>query len=145
MESYELIPLLSEVDPEEKAEGSIDPLGLYLIADRLALRLVPGVRERMDRPRFLTVIAVGQEVTRDFHDRLAADGITPPWLAYEWLIVEALVQEEEGSEAIKSLPGSLKARDALKHRMHLSAKNYLKTPKVFGFHGVYRQIGRAHV
>ncbi len=37
---------LSEYDPPLTSEGSIDPLGLYPIADALGVRLVPGVRER---------------------------------------------------------------------------------------------------
>jgi len=41
-----LMPLLSEADPAESAEGSIDPLGMYPIADALASRMVPGVQER---------------------------------------------------------------------------------------------------
>jgi len=54
-----LTPLLTEADPAETSEGSIDPLGLYSIADALVTRLVPGVRERQKHPRFLTAIAVG--------------------------------------------------------------------------------------
>jgi len=49
-----LLPLLSEADPAATSEGSLDPLGLYAIADSLAGRLVPGLRERMTHPRFLT-------------------------------------------------------------------------------------------
>ncbi len=41
-----LMPLLSEADPRVSAEGSIDPLGTYAIADALAVRMIPGVRER---------------------------------------------------------------------------------------------------
>jgi hypothetical protein len=51
-------PLLSEADPKQSQEGSIDPLGTYPIADALAVRLAPGVRERQSRPRFLTAMAV---------------------------------------------------------------------------------------
>ena len=50
-------------DPIGSSEGSLDPLGLYLIADQLAMKLVPGVRERMLRVRFLTAMAVGALVT----------------------------------------------------------------------------------
>lgn len=34
-----LMPLLSEEDPVASSEGSLDPLGLYQIADSLAVRL----------------------------------------------------------------------------------------------------------
>ena len=44
-----LAPLLSEADPKESQEGTIDPLGTYPIADALAVRLAPGVRERRVR------------------------------------------------------------------------------------------------
>ena len=52
-------------DPALSAEGAIDPLGLYTIADalNLAVRLCPGVRERQSRPRWMTVIAAA---TPDF-------------------------------------------------------------------------------
>jgi hypothetical protein len=41
-----LMPILSEPDRHESVEGSIDPLGIYPIADILTSRRVPGVRER---------------------------------------------------------------------------------------------------
>lgn len=69
------LPKLSEYDPVTSAEGALDPLGLYAIADSLAVRLVPGIRERMSHPRFLTAIAVGNVITRLYDDDvLAADG-----------------------------------------------------------------------
>ncbi|TWT91631.1 hypothetical protein Pla100_50220 [Neorhodopirellula pilleata] len=53
-----LMPMLSEADPAESAEGSIDPLRIYPTTDPLASRMVPGVRERQQHPRFLMVIAM---------------------------------------------------------------------------------------
>ena len=53
MDEHVLSPLLSEADPAEPAEGAIDPLGLYQVADALAMRLVPDGRERQVRPRWL--------------------------------------------------------------------------------------------
>ncbi|MFN9411434.1 MAG: hypothetical protein ACK56W_25650 [Pirellula sp.] len=41
-----LTPMLSDAALQESARGSIDPLGIYPIADILASRLVPVVRER---------------------------------------------------------------------------------------------------
>ena len=52
-----VLPSLTSFDPETSSEGTLDPLGLYLIADQLATRLVPAVRERMQRIRFLTAMA----------------------------------------------------------------------------------------
>ena len=45
-------PFLTTYDPPGTSEGSLDPLGLYRIADQLAVQLVPAVRERMQRIRF---------------------------------------------------------------------------------------------
>ena len=63
-------PLLTEYDPTETSEGSIDPLGLYPISDSLATKLIPGVRERQKHPRFLTVIAISLAVCGDFDDEI---------------------------------------------------------------------------
>ncbi len=74
------IPLISEYDPALKSEGSIDPLGLYQIADNLAVKLISGVRERQSHPRFLTAIAVSMSLCTDFEDGVvAADGVSEPW------------------------------------------------------------------
>ena len=58
-------PFLTAYDPPGTSEGSLDPLGLYQIADQLAMQLVPAVRERMLRIRFLTAMAVGSLVIED--------------------------------------------------------------------------------
>ena len=47
------LPFLTSYDPSATSEGTLDPLGLYQIADQLAVQLVPAVRERMQRIRFL--------------------------------------------------------------------------------------------
>jgi hypothetical protein len=47
-------PFLTSYDPPGTSEGTLDPMGLYQIADQLAVQLVPAVRERMQRIRFLT-------------------------------------------------------------------------------------------
>jgi hypothetical protein len=57
------LPFLTAYDPPGTSEGTLDPLGLYQIADQLAVQLVPAVRERMQRIRFLTAMAVGGLVT----------------------------------------------------------------------------------
>jgi len=137
-------PFLSEYDPETKSEGSLDPLGTYSIADKLATVLVPGFRERMRRPRFLTAMAVGTVVCNQFDEELiAADDIIPPWQVYEWYVVQALVKTFRGKPDIIGLPGSDKASNAMNHDLKLNASRYLKSPSVFGFHGVYRTLARA--
>lgn len=69
-----LTPLLSEADPKASVEGSIDPLGIYAVADALAVRMIPGVRERQQHPRFLTSIAVSLSLCSEFPaDLIAAD------------------------------------------------------------------------
>lgn len=143
MQQYALAPLLTERDPVDSAEGGINPLGTEALADALAVRLVPGVRERQRRPRFLTAMAASLEVCRDFDEEtLARDGVSAPWQVFEWYLVEGLVRLAEDDKR-GGLPGSQKAARAIADGVPLSAKRYLKTPTVFGFHGVYRQLARA--
>ena len=142
MGDYTLAPLLTERDPRQSSEGGIDPLGLAAIADALGVRLVPGVRERQAHPRFLTAIATSLAVCAEFdEDTIAADRVSEPWQVFEWYLVEGLVRTSEDAETT-GLPGSLKAWRALEDGMPLSAKRYLKTPSIFGFHGVYRLLAR---
>lgn len=137
-----LAPLLTLEDREELAEGSLDPLGLYAIADSLAVRLAPGVRERQKHPRFLTAMAAGARVCADFDpETVAADGVSEPWLVFEWYAVTGLVRTLDG-EAVKGVPGRDKAARVIAEGVPLSAANYLKGPKVFGFHGTYRRLAR---
>ena len=51
------LPFVTEADPDRAGEGSLDPLGLVRIAERLADELAPEVTARMSRIRFLTAIA----------------------------------------------------------------------------------------
>lgn len=142
MQRYALAPLLSEMDEAESSEGGIDPLGTEPLADGLAVRLIPGVRERQRHPRFLTAMAVSLEICQDFdEDTMASDGVSPPWMVFEWYFVEGLIRSANG-EGTTGIPGSLKAARAIDDGVPLSAKRYLKTPTVFGFHGVYRQLAR---
>lgn len=137
-----LAPLLSERDEAESAEGGIDPLGLYTIADTLGVRLIPGVRERQSHPRFLTAIAASLAVCGDLSDEVvASDGVSEPWQVFEWYAVEGLARTSETSETV-GLPGGQKAASAITDGVPMSAKRYLKTPSVFGFHGIYRLLAR---
>lgn len=134
-------PLLTQHDPIDTGEGSIDPLGMYIVADALAVRLIPGVRERQKHPRFLTVTAVSLAVTEDFpEDVIASDGHSEPWLVFEWYVVEGFVRTLQNRKALRGLPGLDKAFDALHHNLPISADRYLKTPSVFGMHGIYRRL-----
>ncbi len=142
MENFAFAPVLTARDPVEAAEGGIDPLGTEPLADALAVRLVPGVRERQRHPRFLTAMAVSFEICNGFDDEtVAADGISPPWQVFEWYLVEGMVRTAEDIQPL-GLPGRLKAERAIADAVPLSAKRYLKTPTVFGFHGVYRLLAR---
>lgn len=138
------MPYRSLADPETQGEGSIDPLGLANLADQLADWLLPGMTARMWRPRFLTAMAVSSLVIEPFEEEVAKDGISPPWIALEWYYVEGvagLAEDKEGN--LRRIPGIDKARRALREKVPLSARRYLKTPKVFGFHGVYKRLARA--
>jgi len=81
------------------------PLGLYMIADQLATKLVPAVRERMLRIRFLTAITVGALVTEDLEPNERYPDL-PPFLVWEWLVVEAMVRSFPGDKDLWGLPGS---------------------------------------
>ncbi|HOI55907.1 MAG TPA: hypothetical protein PLP01_11705 [Phycisphaerae bacterium] len=138
-----LTPLLSLRDDEILGEGSLDPLGLYATADRLAVQLVPGVRERQQHPRFLTALAVSLHVASSFPDDIvASDGVSEPWQVFEWYMVEFMVRTASGGDELRGLPGRDKATSAIRDNVPLSAKRYLKTPSVYGFHGVYRILAR---
>lgn len=142
MQRYPLAPLLTEKDEAESSEGGIDPLGTEPLADALAVRLAPGVRERQRHPRFLTAMAVSLGICQDLDEEtVAADGISAPWMVFEWYLVEGLIRTADASETVGT-PGSLKAARAIADGVPLSAKRYLKTATVFGFHGVYRQLAR---
>lgn len=135
------VPFLTEMDTAEKSEGGLDPLGLEAIADALGTRLVPGVRERQTHPRYLTTIAVGLAVCEAFDSgRVATDGVSDPRRVFEWYVVQGLVLRFPGRPV--GVPGSLKAAKAIDDRVPLSAARYLKTPSVFGFHGIYRLLAR---
>jgi hypothetical protein len=135
------LPFLTLPDPLVTGEGALDPLGLAIIGDHLADQILPGLRARMSRPRFLTAIAVSAAVCDGLEDHFAADGITPSYLVFEWLVVEAFVRASEPQATLRT-PGIQKARDARQSDDAMCARTYLKTPTVFGFHGVYKPLAR---
>lgn len=134
------LPFVTSADPDRAGEGSLDPLGLARIADRLADSLAPEITARMSRIRFLTAIAVCSHVLEPLE--LAGPGGAPAYLAFEWHLVEALVRAPPESRT-DAVPGIQKARARLRDwRRHLDGPSYLETPKVFGFHGVYKRLAK---
>ena len=132
------LPELSAYDPPVAGEGSLDPMGLAAISDRLANRLVPGVRARMLRLRFVTAMAMGTMACETLADELAADGISTPAIGFEWLVIEGFVRRFPPRDMPAGIPGSQKARAVISRGQRLSAATYLKGPSVFGFNGVYK-------
>jgi hypothetical protein len=132
-------PFLTSYDPPGASEGTLDPLGLYQIADQLAVLLVPAVRERMQRIRFLTAMAVGSLVTQGIEEDPRQRDASP-YLVWEWLVVEALVRVMGDDPAIWGVPGTLVTRRAMDQHGYLDARSYLKTPRIFGFNGVYKRL-----
>ena len=136
------LPLLSIHDPEGAGSTSLDPLGLTPIGEQLAVELIPGVRERQTHPRYLTAIAVSHAICQDFaEETVAIDGFSEPWQVLEWYVVEGLVRSA-GTTSDAKVPGSQKTKKALAQGLPLCASRYLKTPTIFGFHGVYRLLAR---
>ena len=132
------LPELSAFDPLVEGEGSIDPMGLASISDQLANILVPGLRARMRRVRFVTAMAVGAIACETLTDEIPADRISTPAVCFEWLVLEAFVRRLGGPDFPQAVPGSLKARTVVNRSQRLSAATYLKGPTVFGFNGVYK-------
>jgi hypothetical protein len=136
-----ILPFLTQFDPPQQSEGSLDPLGLYSISDALGVRLAPGIRERQTTPRFMTLALVGMVACGELNDTRADGKGLPPWLVYEWLIVEALVRQLRGTPELQGVPGREKVLVTIDANDVVCARNYLKSPSVFGFHGIYRVLG----
>lgn len=141
MSDESILPFLSQFDPPEQAEGSLDPLGLYAIADALGVRLAPGVRERQTKPRYLTLALVGMAACGGDLAAVGDRKLIPAWLVYEWLVVESLVRELRGSPSLQGVPGRDKVLSTIAAGDVVCMRTYLKTPSVFGFHGIYRVLG----
>lgn len=140
-----LFPRQSELDTKLSNDGSIDPLALYPVSENLASMLVPGVRERMKNPRFLTLMAISYAVCGEFEDGTVANDemASPPWQVFEWYVVEGLVRSAQDGDDLSGLPGRDKAARAIEMDLSLSSNRYLKVASVFGFHGVYRPLAKA--
>lgn len=135
------LPFVSVADPATRDEGALDPLGLATVSDRLADWVLPGVTARMSRPRFLTAVAVSAALCEGLDDRPPGDGVTPAATVFEWLVVEGFARRAQRPD-VRQTPGIEKVSAAVKADMRMSARAYLKTPSVFGFHGVYKRLAQ---
>jgi hypothetical protein len=135
------LPFLTLPDPEIESEGALDPLGLSTISDRLAEEILPGLRARMSRPRFLTSVALAAAVCDGLEDKVAGDLVTPAYLVFEWLLIEGFVRAGTSKDTVGT-PGTLKVQRANNSGEPMCARNYLKSPSIFGFHGVYKPLAR---
>lgn len=133
------LPFLTSYDPPGSSEGTLDPLGLYQLADQLAVQLVPAVRERMQRIRFVTALTIGTYAIDEIEDDPKKRDASP-YLVWEWLVVEALARESGDDPSIRGVPGMLMAKRALRQHGYLDARSYLKNPEIFGFFGVYKRL-----
>ncbi len=132
------LPMLSAWDPGAIGEGSLDPCGLAALSDRLADRLVPGLRARMQRVRFVTAMAVGAAACQTLMEEVSGDGGSTPAICFEWLVVESFVRKIAPAQMPSGVPGSQKARRVVGTGGRLRRETYLKAPSVFGFNGIYK-------
>lgn len=131
----------TQLDALSNGGGSLDPMGLYAIADLMATTLVPGVRERMSNLRYLTASAYGAEVCRGMPTEPMLQARLEPYMALEFHLVSGWIyqfREREGE--IAGLPGIQKSQECFQGNRRLTPGRYLKTASVFGFHGVYRTL-----
>ena len=135
-------PVISLADPILESEGGVDPLSLSRTYERLADRFLPAVTVRMSRIRFLTAMCLGALVCREQRDEIARDEVTPPWLVCEWYVIESFARTLDAARG-ERIPGLLKVRNCLQNQRPVSAAAYLKTPKVFGFNGIFRRLATA--
>ncbi len=135
------LPFLTLFDAGDRTEGALDPLGLATTGDRLANWILPGMTARMSRPRFLSAMVVASAVCDGLEEAIAGDHLTPAAIVFEWLLVEGFARRG-ADDQIKGTPGINKARAAIAAQLPMSAVRYLKTPNVFGFHGVYSRLAR---
>lgn len=140
------LPRLSIYDPAEASEGTIDPLGLALLAGRLADKLVPGFTERSRRPRFLTALAVGARILsrEGYPDGVYGDHPDGPAnIAFERLVLESFAHRSaKGEEGLLGVPGIGKARAAAGSGARLSSNLYLKAPGAVGLWVAYKRLAR---
>ena len=84
-------------------------------------------------------MAVGSIVVADLDSNLIYPD-TAPHIVWEWLVVEALIREMDGEAGLWGVPGTNVARRAIREFGYIDTRSYLKTPRIFGFHGVYKRL-----
>lgn len=136
------LPRLSASDPEVAGEGGLDPLRLGPLADRLANEIAPDVRARMLRIRFVTAMAAAASCCEGIDDEVVArDGVSTAPIAFEWILIESFVRRYRNKLPSTGIPGTQKAiAVVLGEGQRLTARSYLKSPRVFGFHGIYKPL-----
>ncbi|AVM63463.1 hypothetical protein C3V38_02635 [Dietzia sp. oral taxon 368] len=134
------LPTLSKWDPGVAGESGLDPLGLAPIADRIADRMAPGFRARMNHPHFLTLSAISAVVCQPFSEETGPDGTTKPDIAAEWVLLMHIGSGDPSD--LNGFPGRDKTRAAITTGTPLSPATYLRGPRVFGFTGVYRPLAQ---
>ena len=139
-------PFSTPYDPLEDPPTSIDPLGTVAEAERLADLLLPGMTARMWRARFLTFSAVAALVADRTVDLAGRDDIRDDArLAFERLFVSALVRRagDDGMvQAMRRVPGTDRARTALRAAEPLTRANFLKGQAINGPTGVMARLSR---
>jgi hypothetical protein len=141
MSLFDQLPRLSAYDPGAVGEGGLDPMGTAAVADRIANRLVPGLRARMSQPHFTTISAIGAFSCLSLRELTADEGRTTADIAFEWLVVESIVRSTVEGRRV-GFPGTQKAARARAANQRLSRSTYLSGPRVFGFTGVHRPFSR---
>ena len=75
-------------------------------------------------------------------ETLAKDNVTPPYLVFEWWVVEAFVRASDELAESGRIPGIQKVQACYHNSRPVSAPAYLKTASVFGFTGIFRRLAR---
>jgi hypothetical protein len=143
----DFLPRLTAYDPRDSGEGTLDPLGLAQLSTRVAELLVPEFTERIRRPRFLTVLALGAAVlSTPLYDGGAYGDLPdgPAYLGWERLLVEAFAHQGKGDDdALLGIPGIQKARIARDGKARLSSRLHLKNAAGVGIWAAYKSIAVA--
>jgi hypothetical protein len=117
------LPVATPHDPAEDPPGSIDPLGTFVQAERLAEILLPGFTARMWRGRLLTITTLAAHVADCVVIRINRDDVRlEARLAFERLLVSAIVRKADlcGTEALTGT--AFHVRKSYSRQNPLSAK-----------------------
>jgi hypothetical protein len=141
------LPAATPHDPAEDPPGSVDPLGTFVQAERLAEILLPGLTARMWRGRLLTITTLAAHVADRVVIRMNRDDVRlEARLAFERLLVSAIVRKAERdaeyADAPRNLPGRELAQAAFLAGEPLMRANFLKGQAVNGPFGVMARLAR---